>query len=327
MRLARAIATAAGAAALYRRWIRRPPLDLAGKVVLFSGGAGGLGLLLARQFGFEGAKVCLCSTDEVELRRAYADLEERKVRVMAAVADSADPEAARRYVERAVSRFGAVDVIINCGLASDGLHPLSDEEITFSMEANFWRAVHTSFAALPHLMKRPEARIVNVTPSGLPLPGMRAETISAGSLISFSSALAAEVGQEGVRVVTVVPGLVREARVKGLLSLPLISTSAERVVEGVVDATIQGTPFVSLGWGANAMRIVSTLAPGATGEVLGALSRMLPKTEPAAVTPAPLRPTHVDDGAHATDGEVTSLEEFAGSSWGERRPREPGLLH
>src|SRR5205809_806553 len=70
-----AAAIAFGAAFAARRTLRfRRRIDFAEKVVLITGGSRGLGLLLARRFGAEGAKVVICSRDQDELERARQDL-------------------------------------------------------------------------------------------------------------------------------------------------------------------------------------------------------------------------------------------------------------
>ena len=61
------------AARAYRR------IDFAGKVVVITGGSRGLGLLLARRFGDEGARLVIASRDEDELRAAEADLRRRGI--------------------------------------------------------------------------------------------------------------------------------------------------------------------------------------------------------------------------------------------------------
>ena len=76
--------TAAGAA-LYLGWrlLGRRRDDLAGKVVLVTGGSRGLGLLLAREFARHGCKLIICARNEEELEAARQDLEQRDAEVFA----------------------------------------------------------------------------------------------------------------------------------------------------------------------------------------------------------------------------------------------------
>src|SRR4051812_12603363 len=77
-RLIAAAALGAGAFFAARALVRsRRRISFAGKVVFITGGSRGLGLIMARQFAAEGAKVAICARDPEELERARADLEGR----------------------------------------------------------------------------------------------------------------------------------------------------------------------------------------------------------------------------------------------------------
>src|SRR5687768_13640627 len=67
------------------RWSRR--IDFRGKVVLITGGSRGLGLVLARQFAEEGARLAICARDPEELTRAVDDLAARGAEVLAVPCD------------------------------------------------------------------------------------------------------------------------------------------------------------------------------------------------------------------------------------------------
>ncbi len=64
--------------------------SLRGKTVLITGGSRGLGLVLAREFVREGARVTLCARDAEELERARQDLEQRDGQVFTVVCDLTD---------------------------------------------------------------------------------------------------------------------------------------------------------------------------------------------------------------------------------------------
>src|SRR5688572_24622429 len=67
------------------RWSRR--FDFTGRVVLITGGSRGLGLVLARQFAKEGARVAICARDVEELHDAVDDLACRGAQIMAVPCD------------------------------------------------------------------------------------------------------------------------------------------------------------------------------------------------------------------------------------------------
>src|SRR5687767_11444412 len=84
-------ALAAGAYALKRLVDARRTQQLAGQVVLITGGSRGLGLLLAREFGRKGCRLAICARDGAELERARLGLEHRGYEVLASVCDVSEP--------------------------------------------------------------------------------------------------------------------------------------------------------------------------------------------------------------------------------------------
>src|SRR5689334_18142053 len=111
-------ALAAGAAAigtaLISRAIRRArSMDFRDRSVLITGGSRGLGLLVARELGREGARISIVARDEAELDRARQDLEERGIQVQTFRCDLANREEAARLVDDVVARVGRLDVLVN----------------------------------------------------------------------------------------------------------------------------------------------------------------------------------------------------------------------
>src|ERR1700752_5527605 len=76
------VAVAAGACVVKSLLSRSSEYDFKNKVVLITGGSRGLGLVLAREFAAEGARLVICARDEDELERARLDLESRGGGVM-----------------------------------------------------------------------------------------------------------------------------------------------------------------------------------------------------------------------------------------------------
>ena len=68
--LAKLTAAAAGVFVLKSVWNQLTDFDLNGKTILITGGSRGLGLVMAREFAREGARLVLCARDETELQRA-----------------------------------------------------------------------------------------------------------------------------------------------------------------------------------------------------------------------------------------------------------------
>jgi NAD(P)-dependent dehydrogenase (short-subunit alcohol dehydrogenase family) len=294
------IAAAAAGTALLARKLRRGA-SLRGRVVLITGGSRGLGLLLARELVRKGARIAICARDERELGRAREDLAARGGEVLAVACDVRIPSAAERLVETVVARYGRLDVLINnAGIIEVGpAGAMSLEDYQSVMGVNFWGAVHTTLAALPHLRRSTLARIVNVTSIGaaIPVPHLLPYTCSKFALLGFSEGLAAEVAPEGVCVTTVLPGMMRTGSFVNALfkgqrarevswfslgaALPIASMNADRAARRILLACARGERFLTLGLPFKALRIAHALAPGLSIAILSVMARLLPELDGA----------------------------------------------
>jgi NAD(P)-dependent dehydrogenase (short-subunit alcohol dehydrogenase family) len=215
------VAAAAAAYLLLPRATRRSQ----GKVVVITGGSRGLGLALAERFGRAGAKLVLAARDFDELVRARQILLDRgavqtEEDVLLIPVDLTDPSQASSLIEHAIGNFGRIDVLINnAGVIEVG--PVENQPLSAyrrAMSTNFFAALHTTHAALPHLLRRGErqgsraaASIVNIASIGgkFAMPHLLPYVASKFALVGFSEGLHAELRHKGVRVTTVCPGLMR----------------------------------------------------------------------------------------------------------------------
>ena len=305
MRTQRSLAVAAAGlgAALIGRAVarRRRAIDFAGKVVVITGGSRGLGLVLARAFAREGARLALIAEHEEPLARALTELSGAGAEVQAIACDVRDREAVQAAVDTIVARFGRIDVLVNnAGVIQVGpLANLSYEDFHRAMDVHYWGAVHMTMAALPHMtagrgleaLEKDDARIVNIASIGgkVPVPHLAPYTASKFALVGFSETLRAELLPEGVRVTTVAPGLMRTGSprnisVKGdhdaeygwfvtLGSLPLVSIGAERAAAQIVEAARHGDPSLTITCLAKTAVAMEGLAPGLVAKANAVINR------------------------------------------------------
>ena len=270
--------------------------DLSGQVVLVTGGSRGLGLLLAREFARNGCRIAVCGRDREQLERAGADLRRLTPEVLTVRCDVSDRSQVDGLVNQVLVRFGRIDVLVNnAGIIQVGpMQDMSLQDFEQAMNAMFWGPVYTTLAVLPAMRKRRSGRIVNITSIGgvVSVPHLLPYNAAKFAALGFSEGLHAEAAKDGVRVTTVVPGLMRtgsqeHARFKGdagkeyrlfapLASLPLVAADAERMAHRIVTATRRGEAEVILSPQANLLARVHGLFPGTTSNVLGVVNRVLP---------------------------------------------------
>lgn len=215
-----AIATSAVAALAYV--IAPKPSRLsAGQVAIITGGSRGLGLAIAHRFGRAGLKLVLAArnADELELARDGL-LRSRDVTdendILLVNCDLTDQAQAAGLIDAALRAFGHIDVVINnAGIIEVG--PVEDQPLEAydrAMKTNFFAALYTTHAALPHLIGNAggtHRAIVNIASVGgkVPVPHLLPYVASKFALTGFSEGLHAELRHKGVRVTTVCPGLMR----------------------------------------------------------------------------------------------------------------------
>jgi NAD(P)-dependent dehydrogenase (short-subunit alcohol dehydrogenase family) len=208
------IVTAAAAYALRSRPVRLRT----SQVVLITGGSRGLGLALAHRYAHAGARLVLASRSLDELTTARKTLLRHHAiqspdDALLVPADLTDPAQASRLIEHAIAHFGHIDILINnAGIIEVG--PVEDQPIDAyhrAMATNFFAALYTTHAALPHLLSRRAGRIVNIASIGgkVAVPHLLPYVASKFALVGFSEGLHAELRHKGIRVTTVCPGLMR----------------------------------------------------------------------------------------------------------------------
>jgi NAD(P)-dependent dehydrogenase (short-subunit alcohol dehydrogenase family) len=290
------VAAAAGAFA----WRRGAGDSLAGEVALVTGGSRGLGYLLARQLLQEGCRVVICGRDGETLERAVARLsQETGGDIVGWPCDVGNAEGVERLVSKTLTHFGRIDIVINnAGIIQVGpIETLNLADFQRTMDADYWGAVHTTLAILPHMRRRGTGRIVNITSiaAHVAVPHLASYNGPKHAKLGFSEGLATEVGRNGISVTTVVPGLMRtgspiHADFRGQPEkeyawfaisdiLPVSAMSAERAARRIVRAIRRREARVTLTWQAKLLRMAHDLAPSAIGRALRMVNGVLPSAD------------------------------------------------
>jgi short-subunit dehydrogenase len=270
--------------------------DLKNKTVLIAGGSRGLGLVMAREFAREGARLVLCARDEQELQKAQADVERFGVEVMTVPCDITDRQAVNEMVAAVNNRFASVDVLVNnAGIIQVGpLEVMTREDFERAMQSHFWGPLNTILAVLPSMRKKKSGRIVNISSVGgkVSVPHLIPYSASKFALVGLSKGLRAELMKDGISVTTVCPGLMRtgsprNAEFKGQHryeyawfsisdALPLLTVSAENAARQIVRACKRGDAELVISVPAKVAVLFDSLFPEMMSRMLGLANRLLP---------------------------------------------------
>ena len=229
-------------------------MELPGKVAVVTGAARGIGRAIALALAREGADVAvsdiarasdgstpydLSSKDELAATaRQVERLGRRSIAVPVDVTQAADVE---RLMVEVEGRLGGLDVLVaNAGVIAAAPVASTDEAMWDRIFAVNTKGVFLcARAAIPHLAKRGEGRIVNIASIAgkTGRAGLSAYCASKAAVISFTQALAEELGAMNVAVNALCPGFIKTAMFTEVLNpilAPVYGVPAERVFEEFV---------------------------------------------------------------------------------------------
>ena len=185
----------------------------AGKVVIVTGASQGIGKALCLELARQRPRLVLAARDAPALEAVAAECRAHGAETLVCPTDVADEASCRALVERAVARFGGLDVLVaNAGVGMlarlDEVSDLSHYERL--MHVNFLGSVYPTYHALAHL-KRSRGQIVAVSSlaglTGVPMRTAYAATKHAQ--IGFFDSLRVELHGTGVSVTIVAPHFVQ----------------------------------------------------------------------------------------------------------------------
>ncbi len=193
------------------------PFDLAGKVVLVTGGNSGIGLGMARAVAEAGADVCIWGTNRQKNAAAEAELAATGVKVLALACDVADEAAVDAAFAETLHRLGRVDACFaNAGVSGRGTRSfleLETAEWRRVLGVNLDGAFFTFRAAARHMVARAEAgdpggRLVGVASLAAISGAARSQHYAAtkGGLIAMIRALAVELARHSITANAILPG-------------------------------------------------------------------------------------------------------------------------
>ena len=256
---------------------------LKNKTAAVTGAASGIGRMLAVNLANEGCNLALADINASGLQET-AKLVGDRVKVTTHIVDVSRREQVFQYADETAGRHGGVDLIINnAGVGvGDFLETIPLEDFEWLMGINFWGVVYGTMAFLPHLRKRPEGHIVNISSINgiIPNPNNGPYCAAKFAVKGYTETLAQEMHGTSIHVSCVHPGgiktnIARNSRLNRAM-FDLTREKGAKLYEEVVFRTTadDAAKIIISGIRRNKRRILV----GADAKALDLLTRFFPVT-------------------------------------------------
>jgi 3-oxoacyl-[acyl-carrier protein] reductase len=197
-------------------------MRLKDQVAIVTGAASGFGAEIARQYVAEGAKVAVADINGAGAKAVAETLGDNAIAVTCDVTQRADIDA---LVKATVDRFGKLDIVVNNAGWTHKNQPLLDvDEATFDRvyDINVKSIFHMVHAVVPLMRRARRGVILNVgSTAGIrPRPGLTWYNSSKGAVNLMSKSLAAELGQDNIRVNVICPVMGVTGLLESFMGMP-----------------------------------------------------------------------------------------------------------
>lgn len=189
------------------------------KTVIITGGGRGIGFGLSKAFAKEGADLVITGRTEKTLLDAKKELEEAyQIQVLPVPANGGEEKAVQNVIEKAIEKFGKIDVVVNNAQVSKSGVLLADhskEDFDLAIMSGLYAVFYYMRAAFPYL-KETKGSVINFA-SGAGLFGKVGQASYAAAkegIRGMSRVAAAEWGEYGINVNVICPLVMTEGLIK-----------------------------------------------------------------------------------------------------------------
>jgi 3-oxoacyl-[acyl-carrier protein] reductase len=198
-------------------------LKLQGKSAFIAGSSKGLGYAVARGLLLEGCRVVINGRDQSRVTQAAEKLRaETGSEVFPLPADLTDPSAPQSLIEGTIQLLGGLDILItNAGGPPAGSFESFDETTwQKAIDLSLMSHVRLIRSALPHLRQSKAASVLTITSYSVkqPIPNLVLSNSIRAATVGLTKSLALELGSQGIRFNSILPGWTETERVVELMT-------------------------------------------------------------------------------------------------------------
>ena len=198
-------------------------LQLNGKRALVLGASRGLGFATARGLALEGVQLAINSRYRENIESAARRLSiEVGESVIPIPGDLSDPTSPTEVTQSAVKTLGGLDILLrnSGGPPAGDFESFHDEDWSKAVDLNLLSHVRSIRAALPHLRKSESASVLTITSYSVkqPIPHLVLSNTIRAATVGLTKTLALELGADGIRFNSILPGWTKTERVYELMT-------------------------------------------------------------------------------------------------------------
>jgi NAD(P)-dependent dehydrogenase (short-subunit alcohol dehydrogenase family) len=189
-------------------------MNLEGKCVVVTGGAGGIGAALARRFLAEGARTVVVSDRQADVLATTA----AELGAVAEPCDVTDADALRDLIEAVEAEHGPIDLFCsNAGVAIPGLADAPPEAWQLSLDVNLMAHIYAARVLVPRMVDRGGGYLLQTASAAglLTQLGSAPYAVSKHAAVAFAEFLSITYGERGLKVSVLAPQAVRTAMTAG----------------------------------------------------------------------------------------------------------------
>ena len=188
---------------------------LAGRTAIVTGGAKGIGRHYSEALAAEGARVVVADISGNDEAAQEIASKHGANSTMSVTCDVSQEDQVKALADKTIERFGQIDILVNNAALFAPLHHTKVQDIDVELwDKVFAVNVRGPFLAVkyvaPHMIAKKYGKIINIGSGTVykGLPGMLHYTASKGAIATFTRTLSRELGEHGICVNTLAPGLV-----------------------------------------------------------------------------------------------------------------------